>query len=703
MADNKDIKKEELINGAIQYENSLKTFFDSIPQKVFYKDLESRYVLCNKTYAEELKIKPEDIKGKTDYDFFQKKLSDKYRADDKRIMETGKQENFQEKYARNGEEIFVHTFKAPVFDKENRVIGVFGVFWDATSKVLEEEALKASELRYREIFEDSPISLWEEDLSEVKAYLEKLVSKGIKDIRAYFKEHPEELAHCVTMIKVIDVNNATLNLFKAKDRKDFWGGLSRVFVKESYADFMNEIIAISEGKKEVSFECVNQTLRGDKLHVRLKCSVAPGFEDTWLRVIISIVDITELVQTKNKLEALNKELTKSNKQMELLVVKDFHTGLYNRRYLDEIIETEFQRAKRYSYSLSTILLDLDYFRSINEVYGRQFGDLILKQFSKQLKNLMRRYDILVRMGGEEFAIISPRTDLESATTVAHRILDAINLYNFGNKTYSVKLKLTLVVCSYPEDNIARAMDLITFAGKMLAKGKDIGGNSVYTSADVKIKLTNGTMFKSAKDVNIEFLKKKIEKLDKRAKQSLTEAIYGFAKAIELKDAYTGDHVEKTVRYAVKIAEEIGLGKDDLERVEKAAILHDLGKIGISEKILHKKSKLSKKEYEAIEKHPQIAADIIRPVQHLHDIIPLILFHHENWDGKGYPRGLKGEETPIGARIIAVADAYQALTSNRPYRKAYKKAKAIAIIKQAAGKKYDPHIVSVLVKVLEKEE
>jgi len=202
--------------------------------------------------------------------------------------------------------------------------------------------------------------------------------------------------------------------------------------------------------------------------------------------------------------------------------------------------------------------------------------------------------------------------------------------------------------------------------------------------------------------DVGFLRDKIDKLTKEANQSLIEAVLAFAKTLELKDHYTGEHVERTVYYATELARALSLSKNEIERIKQASILHDLGKIGISDKILLKNSKLSKDEFEEIKRHPRIGVDIIRPIQFLHGLIPYILYHHERWDGKGYPNGLKGEDIPIGARIIALADVYQALTSDRPYRKAFSKEEAIKIIQEGAGTQFDPAIVNVFLKVLQNE-
>ncbi len=412
-----------------------------------------------------------------------------------------------------------------------------------------------------------------------------------------------------------------------------------------------------------------------------------------------------LVKTKEQLKEeariLRRELSKTNRKLKQVSLIDSSTGLYNYRYLQDIIEAEFHRAKRYVHSLAVIMLDIDYFKSINDVYGHRFGDLVLKQFAKQLKRMVRRYDIVIRFSGEEFVIVSPGTDRSRALILAQRLLEALNLYNFGNKEHTVKMKLSLAVVSYPEDKITQGFDLINISDQILDKVKECGGNRIYSSIDIK---TNKppVLEKGEESAQVELLKSKIDRVTRKAHQSLIEAISAFAKTIELKDHYTGEHVENTVQYVTGITKELDLPRGETELIKQAAMLHDLGKIGISENILLKKSKLTKKEFEEIKKHPQIAVDILRPIQFLHGLIPFIFYHHERWDGKGYPSGIKGEDIPLGARIIAIADVYQALTSQRPYRKAYSKKKAIQIIKNGSGTQFDPRIVNVFLKILQEE-
>ncbi len=422
-----------------------------------------------------------------------------------------------------------------------------------------------------------------------------------------------------------------------------------------------------------------------------------------LRIVANMMaNVIKRIQLDRDMKSLNKELLKTNMKLKQLALRDSLTNLYNHRYFAESIEAEFMRAKRHSLPLSVIMLDVDYFKSINDVYGHQFGDLVLKQLARQLTLMVRKYDTVIRFGGEEFIIITPGAGKDIALILAQRLLEVIKLNNFGNKNHKVKLKLSVSVASFPEDKIHKGSDFIRISEYILNKAKETGGDRVYSLDNIgKGKLPGLKTTETEED--IKGLKDKLDKLTKRANQSLAEAIFAFAKTIEIKDHYTGEHVEKTVHYAMRIAQEKNLPDDEIERIRQAAILHDLGKIGISERILLKKKGLTPKEYEEIKKHPQIGVDILRPIHFFHAIIPFILHHHERWDGKGYPYGLKGDEIPLGARIIALADTYEALTANRRYRKACSQKEAIAKIKKVSGTQFDPEIVKVFLDIIKKEK
>lgn len=182
-----------------------------------------------------------------------------------------------------------------------------------------------------------------------------------------------------------------------------------------------------------------------------------------------------------------------------------------------------------------------------------------------------------------------------------------------------------------------------------------------------------------------------------------ESVHALVNLTEAKDPFTKRHSIKVSSYAVSLSRHLGLSKRYLENIRIAAILHDIGKLGIKDKILLKPSSLTKEEFEEVKKHPQLTEEIVKPLKFYSDIITFIKHHHENWDGDGYPDGLKGEEIPLGARILSICDAYDALTSERAYRKAYSHEEALDIVRSECGKKYDPNLFAAFVKCLSNVE
>lgn len=544
-----------------------------------------------------------------------------------------------------------------------------GVFHDITKRKEIERARQISEESYHSIFESANDAII------------------IRDIKNY---------------KVIDANNRACEMF-CYNKKGMLGLPLQAMIAESlphklkYAwDYYDRA---AEGEPQL-FEVLAKDRMNRTFWVEVSLKRAIIGDGYCLLAITR--DITERKYSENKIVDLNKALSKANEGFKHMALRDSHTGLYNHRYFVSAIEAELERAKRHSQDLSIIMIDIDYFKSVNDVYGHQFGDLILRQFAKLLKSDVRLYDIVVRFGGEEFIIISPNTGKSEASILAQRLLNTITLHNFGDKKHSIKIKVSAAICSYPADKrINNAVDFVDTADRILDKAKEAGGNRAYSLADLENK--KGADRPPEAEPTVDELKEKIKKLTARGNQSVVEAIFAFAKTIELKDYYTGEHVEKTIYYVTGIAQALGLPKDEIEIIKEASALHDLGKIGIPESILLKPGRLTKREREIIEDHPQIGVDIIRPLHFLHDIIPSIRHHHEWWNGNGYPDRLKKETIPLGARIVAIADVYQALTSDRPYHKAYSKEEAVRIIKDGSGTQFDPKIVDTFLAVLEKEE
>ncbi|MBU7005933.1 HD-GYP domain-containing protein [Phosphitispora fastidiosa] len=199
--------------------------------------------------------------------------------------------------------------------------------------------------------------------------------------------------------------------------------------------------------------------------------------------------------------------------------------------------------------------------------------------------------------------------------------------------------------------------------------------------------------------NYALLVGKLKTANEDITEMFTSTIKALAAAIDAKDAYTKGHSERVTEYAVKVAGELGLSEPEVDHVMYGAIMHDIGKIGIDEKILKKPEPLSRHEYRQVKRHPEIGAGILSSIKVLEPIIPIVLHHHERFDGTGYPAGLRGDKIPIGARIVGVVDAYDALTSSRPYRSSTSMWPAVEALQQESGKQFDPRVLEALIAVL----
>lgn len=519
-----------------------------------------------------------------------------------------------------------------------------------------------------------------------------------------------------------------ITLLVVDDNRQILETLHDILAEEGYMITTAESIALA--KKNIASKFFNVALLdlklGEGTGLDLLKAIKKASEDTMVILFTAFASIETAIvalqegafgylQKPLNMEELKITLKKALKTQALslenkgliarlkeLSLKDPLTGLYNYRYLIERLSSEFKRAKRYILPLSVIMLDVDYFKSINEVYGHQYGDCILQEFSDYLRSCMRTNDVVARYGGEEFLIVMPDTYKEGAIVFGERLLEASRDYVFDPKGKALRLRISVGVASFPEDAMETPSGLLGAVDKALREAKDRGGNTLIPYQSISHKEMKEILQDGGKE-NVAKLKKRLSKMENRTNQILLESIFAFAKAVEIKDYYTGKHSESMVSIVTEIGKELRLSLEEIEGVQHAAILHDLGKIGIQDKILHKRSALTEKEKEKIKRHPEIGAEIVRNIHFLKEMVPMILYHHERFDGFGYSAGLKGKEIPLGARIIAIADVYQALISDRPYRRACTKEEALKIIEEGAGTQFDPEIVDVFLKTMRKED
>ena len=488
----------------------------------------------------------------------------------------------------------------------------------------------------------------------------------IADNIALARENIEKKFYHLALVDLKLDHGSGLNLLSAIRKKNTE---TMVIIFTAYASLETTILAMQEG----AFSYLQKPLNMEELKIVIK----------------------KALKTQ-ELSLENKNLIARLKDLSL---KDSLTGLHNYRYLMERIVSEFMRAKRYILQLSLIMLDIDYFKSINEVYGHHYGDSMLKEFSAYLKNCARTNDIVVRYGGEEFVILMPDTSKEGTVNFGNRLLEKCKEHIFDRQDKRIKLKISIGVANFPEDGGNSTTELLDAADNALRQAKERGGNQLFPYQSVSGKEIKD-IIKDGGRLNIDKLKERLHRMKNRTNQILLESIYAFAKAVEARDHYTGRHSESMVSIVTEIGRKMRLPAHEIENLQHAAMLHDLGKIGISDKILHKRKKLSRLEYEKIKRHPQIGAEIIRDIHILKEVLPMILYHHERYDGLGYSIGAKGKDIPLGARIVAIADVYQAMVSDRPYRKAYSKKEALGIIREGTGTQFDPAIVDTFLEIMQ---
>jgi diguanylate cyclase (GGDEF)-like protein len=352
------------------------------------------------------------------------------------------------------------------------------------------------------------------------------------------------------------------------------------------------------------------------------------------------------------------------------------TGLFNRRHFEERLKEEIARHSRYGGVFVISMLDLDNFKTYNDIYGHPAGDILLGQVGKIVKSSVRSGDQAFRYGGDEFVVILPQTAVDDAYVVAERVRVRI-AREMEEKEISVTCSIGLA--SYPSDGVISG-ELVTVADTALYYAKRTGGNRVYISSKI--------------------LSEPLDNAGTYARHNGLSAIYALVSTVEAKDPYTYGHSRKVNSYAVALAEAIGLSPEEVSRVSTAALLHDIGKIGVPDKVLNKKGKLNAEDWEAIKSHPRLGAIIVGNIPNLAPCVSIILHHHERWDGSGYPEGLKGEEISIEARILAIADSFEAMSSARPYRPALCGEKVLKELRRGAGSQFDPKLVEVFIGIIE---
>ena len=373
---------------------------------------------------------------------------------------------------------------------------------------------------------------------------------------------------------------------------------------------------------------------------------------------------------------------------------DSLTGVYNYKYFAEKIEEEFSQNKDRPVSL--MYLDVDDFRLYNQLYGNAEGNIILVSLASIISEEANGTGSVYRHSGKVFAVILPDCDSSRAYPAAKRIQHRAALLN-SRQTQKKMMTITLSIGISESPGTAKT-------AKELAENADLALYNARMSGKGKVSVFRPHLPKSSRIA--EHVAEMIERYDSSGESSYetySKTILALTAAIDAKDHYTYSHCQNVANYSSILASAIGLSDDQVRIVYEAALLHDIGKISISESILSKKGMLTEEEILAVREHVNSSIDIIRHLPSMDYLIPAAVSHHERWDGAGYPRGLSGEEIPVLARCLAIADAFDAMTSDRPYRRRQPAEFAVKQIRENAGTQFDPELADVFVKLVETGE
>jgi diguanylate cyclase (GGDEF)-like protein/putative nucleotidyltransferase with HDIG domain len=358
--------------------------------------------------------------------------------------------------------------------------------------------------------------------------------------------------------------------------------------------------------------------------------------------------------------------------------RDGVTDLYNHRSIQEQLATLLRHSRQHEEQFSVLMMDLNDFKYFNDTYGHPVGDDVLRTVAMQLEKICGNNNPVGRYGGDEFIILLPGQDHQQTYKTYQTLLATLEKEHFEVAPgVRIPISMSYGWAVFPEDG-QTALDLITIADANLYRYKQRGEFEDENSA------TNNRRTASA---------------DRSTAFGVLDALIT---AIDNKDHYTRKHSDEVAQYALLIAQELGYSAESQRAVRISALLHDVGKIAVPDDILRHPGKLSHGDWEIMKQHPSFGALIVKDLPYLEDVISGIRYHHERWDGRGYPEGLAGTEIPIMGRLLAVPDAYSALTTNRPYRKGLSTEEALFEIERSIRTQFDPLIAKTFIEIMERQ-
>jgi response regulator RpfG family c-di-GMP phosphodiesterase/PAS domain-containing protein/putative methionine-R-sulfoxide reductase with GAF domain len=523
-----------------------------------------------------------------------------------------------------------------------------------------EERLRQSELRYRMIFENSPVSMWEADFSGIRKFFNDLRLQGIMNVKAYLNKNPEAVDECLRRVKVLDVNQATIKLYHAENKEELISNLPSIFGPKFRELFWLVLIAIANGQREFEGTGVNYKLTGEPVHFILRLTISPAYEHNLSRIIISIFDISERQKAEQQIQSHLQRLA-ALRTIDMAIT----ASLDLRVTLDVLLD---QVTSQLQVDAAGILLLNTHTQMLEFAAGRGFRGGGLAPYSPHLSEDYTGQAVLERR------------------TITIQDLDNVRDFRRAHFLRGEDFRSYFVAPLVAKGQVKGVLEV--FTRKPISPDPEWYDFLETLAGQTAIAIDNASLFENLQRSNVELA------------MAYDATIEGWSRALDMRDHETEGHTERVTEMTLRLAEVMGLKPESMVHIRRGALLHDIGKMGISDSILLKTGPLDEEKWKIMRMHPVYAYELLSPIAYLKPALDIPYCHHEKWDGTGYPRGLKGEQIPLAARIFAVVDVYDALRSDRPYRAAWPEDKVRQYIRDQSGKHFDPQIVELFMDFLE---
>ncbi len=598
---------------------------ESLPQNIYAKDLDGRFVFANQNYCTIQNKKLDEIVGKTDLELHPREMAEKYQKDDRWVIETGQTIEIEEEHQPlNQDKTYVQVIKSPLFDAKKQIAGTLGIFWDITSRKRMEEALVTERNLLRTLIDNLPDRIYVKDL------------EGRKTL----------------------ANIADRQVSGGKTMDDVIGKLdSAMYPPELAAQYA----ADDKSVMELGISIINRE--------------EPGLDEhgnpAW--VLSTKVALRDGLGKISGMVGIGRDITERKQhELESMVIASVSSAL---------------RLAATRAEMLPIILD-----QASVLLGTSQASLIL------FEDMTNTY--VVEMARGDWAD-SQGVRLSVPESISGPLLKKGQPYICEDTDVEFPLANTF---SFHRPQMIAAVSLMAnqqIIGILcVGRYKDDPASHLFTEGEMR--LLSAIADIAANAINRTSLYEESQRVAIDLKHAYDSTLEGWAHALELRDQETEGHTRRVAQTTVELARELGFDDGILEQVRRGALLHDIGKMGIPDSVLLKPGTLNEREWEIMRRHPEYANDLLMPIEYLRPALDIPYCHHEKWDGSGYPRGLKSEDIPLMARIFAVVDVWDALTSDRPYRKAWSRDKTLEYIREQSGKHFDPQVAATFLAMVEKQ-